>query len=43
MVFSSACGGSFIFFMTPIVKDMNDKTNSGGALNCLTWTIQTDK
>ena len=29
--------------MTPIVKDMNDKMNSGGALNCLTWTIQTDK
>jgi hypothetical protein len=29
--------------MTPIVKDMNDKMNSGGALNCLTWTIQSDK
>ena len=29
--------------MTPIVKDMNDKMNSGGALNCLTWTIQTNK
>ena len=29
--------------MTPIVKDMNEKMNSGGALNCLTWTIQTDK
>lgn len=29
--------------MTPIVKDMNGKMNSGGALNCLTWTIQTDK
>ncbi len=29
--------------MTPIVKDMNDEMNSGGALNCLTWTIQTDK
>ena len=26
--------------MTPIVKDMNEKMNSGGALNCLTWTIQ---
>ena len=29
--------------MTPIVKDMNDEMNSGGALNCLTWTIQTDE
>ena len=27
--------------MTPIVKDMNERMNSGGALNCLTWTIQT--
>ena len=26
--------------MTPIVKNMNDSMNSGGALNCLTWTIQ---
>lgn len=26
--------------MTSIVKDMNDEKNSGGALNCLTWTIQ---
>ena len=26
--------------MTSIVEDMNDKKNSGGALNCLTWTIQ---
>lgn len=26
--------------MTSIVEDMNDKRNSGGALNCLTWTIQ---
>ena len=26
--------------MTSIVEDVNDKKNSGGALNCLTWTIQ---
>jgi agmatine/peptidylarginine deiminase len=26
--------------MTSIVEDMNDEKNSGGALNCLTWTIQ---
>ena len=26
--------------MTSIVEDMNDKKNSGGALNCLTWTIK---
>ena len=26
--------------MTSIVEDMNDETNSGGALNCLTWTIK---
>lgn len=28
--------------MTEIVKDMNEEKNSGGALNCLTWTIQTN-
>ncbi len=27
--------------MAFIVKDMNNKQNSGGALNCLTWTIRT--
>ena len=27
--------------MTSIVEDMNDKQNSGGALNCLTWTVRT--
>ena len=27
--------------MAFIVKDLNDKQNSGGALNCLTWTIRT--
>ena len=27
--------------MSSIVEDMNDKQNSGGALNCLTWTIRT--
>lgn len=27
--------------MAFIVKDMNDKQNSGGALNCLTWTVRT--
>lgn len=27
--------------MYSIVVDMNDKQNSGGALNCLTWTIRT--
>lgn len=26
--------------MTPIVEDMNENKNSGGALNCLTWTIK---
>ena len=26
--------------MTSIVDDMNSKENSGGALNCLTWTIK---
>ena len=26
--------------MTPIVKEINKKQNSGGALNCLTWTIK---
>ena len=26
--------------MTSIVEDMNDNMNSGGALNCLTWTIK---
>lgn len=26
--------------MTPIVKDLNSEQNSGGALNCLTWTIK---
>jgi agmatine/peptidylarginine deiminase len=26
--------------MTAIVENMNDKHNSGGALNCLTWTIK---
>lgn len=25
--------------MTSIAEDMTDNTNSGGALNCLTWTI----
>ena len=27
--------------MVSIVEDMNDKQNSGGALNCLTWTVRT--
>ena len=26
--------------MTPIVKDLNSQQNSGGALNCLSWTIK---
>lgn len=29
--------------MTSIVEDMNDNQNSGGALNCLTWTIRKNK
>jgi len=29
--------------MTSIVEDMNDNQNSGGALNCLTWTIRKTK
>lgn len=29
--------------MTFIVEDMNDKQNSGGALNCLTWTVRKKK
>ena len=26
--------------MTNIVEDMNEGQNSGGALNCLTWTVK---
>ncbi len=29
--------------MTSIVENMNDENNSGGALNCLTWTIDNRK
>lgn len=29
--------------MTSIVEDMNKDNNSGGALNCLTWTISDNK